>query len=49
LFIAKKRDLVVTSENFDSDDSDVNEDEIKKFRKADDSGKSARDEPASNK
>lgn len=40
-FIAKQRDVLVTKENYDSDDSDVNEDEIKKWKNKDDSGRSA--------
>lgn len=48
-FIAKQRDVLVTKENYDSDDSEMNEDEIKKWKNKDDSGRSAQEEAASNR
>ena len=48
-YIAKQRDVLITKESYDSDGSDVNEDEIKKWKTTDDSGKYAQEEPASNR
>lgn len=39
----------MTKENYDSDDSEMNEDEIKKWKNKDGSGRSAQEEAASNR